>query len=117
VGDAADFFDPFTGDGIYSALRGAELVAETALPALAQPGTLTTERLSGYRRLRRRAFAGKWLLERMIGYAMYFPRLFERGVAHLGRRDPMAHTLVGAAGGFVPAREVLNPIFLARMVL
>ena len=29
VGDAADFFDPFTGEGIYSALRGAELLAET----------------------------------------------------------------------------------------
>src|SRR6185437_8190195 len=24
VGDAADFFDPFTGQGIYSALRGGE---------------------------------------------------------------------------------------------
>jgi hypothetical protein len=29
----------------------------------------------------------------------------------------MAHTLIGVAGGFVPAREVLNPLFLARMVL
>jgi len=36
VGDAADFFDPATGDGIYSALRGAELVAETAAAALSQ---------------------------------------------------------------------------------
>ena len=29
VGDAADFFDPFTGEGICTALRGAELAAET----------------------------------------------------------------------------------------
>jgi hypothetical protein len=29
----------------------------------------------------------------------------------------MAHTIIGLAGGFVPAREVLNPVFLARMVL
>jgi hypothetical protein len=29
----------------------------------------------------------------------------------------MAHTAIGVAGGFVPIREVLNPIFLARMVL
>jgi len=35
VGDAADFFDPFTGQGIYSALRGAELAAECLIPALA----------------------------------------------------------------------------------
>ena len=38
VGDAADFFDPFTGEGIYSALRGAELLAEAAVVALGRPG-------------------------------------------------------------------------------
>jgi flavin-dependent dehydrogenase len=116
VGDAADFYDPVTGDGIYSALRGAELVAETAVPALSRPGPLTADRLAPYRRMRRRVFAGKWVVERMISYALSFPRIFEHGVARLGRRDDMAHTLVGVAGGFVPARAVLNPMFLARMV-
>jgi hypothetical protein len=48
---------------------------------------------------------------------MYFPRLFERGVTRIGRRDGMADTLIGAAGGFVPVREVLNPRFLARMIV
>src|SRR6185436_765787 len=28
VGDAADFFDPFTGEGIYAALRGGEILAD-----------------------------------------------------------------------------------------
>ena len=44
VGDAADFFDPFTGEGIYSALRGAELLAEAAAAALAAPGTVSAGR-------------------------------------------------------------------------
>jgi hypothetical protein len=57
------------------------------------------------------------MVERMIGLALGFPGFFERGVARLGRRQSMAHTLIGVAGGFVPAREVLNPLFLARMVL
>ena len=39
VGDAADFFDPATGDGIYCALRGAELVAETVADGIAAAGT------------------------------------------------------------------------------
>jgi flavin-dependent dehydrogenase len=117
VGDAADFFDPFSGDGIHAALRGAELVAETVVPALARPGPLTLDRLVEYRRMRRRVFAGKWVVERLIGRALGFPRIFERGVARIGRRDGMAHTLIGVAGGFVPAREVLNPLFLARAVL
>ncbi len=117
VGDAADFFDPFTGDGIYSALRGAELVAETAIVALSRPGPVTARSLAGYPRSRMKVFAGKWLMERATGYAMHFPRLFDHAVARLGRREDMAHTVIGVAGGFVPARAVLNPVFLARMVL
>jgi flavin-dependent dehydrogenase len=117
VGDAADFFDPVTGDGIYSALRGAEVASETAIEALGRPGTLTLDRLSQYLRLRRRVFAGKWMVERMIGYTIEFPRFLERIVTRAGRRDSLAHTIIGVAGGFVPAHEVLNPIFLARMVL
>jgi flavin-dependent dehydrogenase len=117
VGDAADFFDPFTGEGIYSALRGAELLAEAAVVALGRPGPVTAADLGGYRRTRRRAFAGKWAVERLIGYGMLFPALFDRAVARLGRRAGMADTLIGVTGDFVPARQVLNPLFLARMIL
>jgi flavin-dependent dehydrogenase len=117
VGDAADFFDPFTGEGIFSALRGAELLAETAASALGSPGVVSSAALAPYRRARRRAFLGKWAVERMIGYGMEWPRLFDRAVARLGRRGSMAHTLIGVTGDFVPAVQVLNPIFLARMVL
>ena len=116
LGDAADFFDPFTGEGICSALRGAELAAETVPAALAEPGVVRAARLAPYRTARRRAFAGKWAVERLIGYGMWFPRLFDRAVARLERRG-LADTLIGVTGDFVPARSVLNPWFLARMVL
>jgi flavin-dependent dehydrogenase len=116
VGDAADFFDPFTGEGIYSALRGAELLAETADVALARPGRVTADALAPYRRSRLRAFLGKWAVERLIAYGMLFPDLFDRAVDRLARRG-LAHTLVGVTGDFVPARAVLNPVFLARMLL
>lgn len=102
VGDAADFFDPFTGDGICSALRGAELLEAEVPQALTSPGLVTAARLAGYRAARRRAFAGKWAVERLIGHGMAFPRLFDRAVARLGRRPQTAHNLIG---------------FLARMVL
>jgi flavin-dependent dehydrogenase len=116
VGDAADFFDPFTGDGIYSALRGAELLAEAAGPALSCRGRVTARALGPYRRARRRAFGGKWAVERLIGYGMNFPALFDRAVGRIGRRG-MAHILIGVTADFVPARAVLNPVFLARMLL
>ena len=116
VGDAADFFDPFTGEGIYSALRGAELLADAAGAALARPGRVTGAALAPYRWARLRAFGGKWAVERLIGYGMHFPILFDRAVGRLGRRG-LAHTLVGVTADFVPARAVLNPVFLARMLL
>ncbi|HKU62413.1 MAG TPA: NAD(P)/FAD-dependent oxidoreductase [Gemmatimonadales bacterium] len=116
VGDAADFFDPFTGEGIYSALRGAELLAEAASAALERAGIVRQADLAPYRRARRRAFAGKWAVERLIGYGMLVPRLFDRAVARLERRG-LAHTLIGVTGDFVPARAVLNPSFLARMLV
>ncbi len=117
VGDAADFFDPFTGEGICSALRGAELLAAVAAGALASPGIVTGARLAGYGRARRHAFAGKWAVERLIGYGMELPALFDHAVGRIGRRAGMADTLVGVTGDFVPARRVLSPLFLARMLV
>src|SRR5438552_1515825 len=49
VGDAAGFFDPFTGEGIYAALRGAELAVETAVGAL-RAGDCSRRALAAYGR-------------------------------------------------------------------
>jgi flavin-dependent dehydrogenase len=117
VGDAADFFDPFTGEGIYRALLGAELAASTILEALAKSGPVSAESLRPYAEARRRAFAGTWSVERLIGYGMLWPGLFNRAVGLLGRRPGMADTLIGVTGDCLPASSVLNPLFLARMIV
>jgi flavin-dependent dehydrogenase len=115
AGDAADFFDPFTGEGICAALRGAELIEQTMGPALTGETTLDAG-LGSYRRARRRAFAGKWAVERLIGYAMLVPGLFDRAVERLERRG-LSHTLIGVTGDYLPARHVLNPKFLSQVML
>jgi flavin-dependent dehydrogenase len=117
VGDAADFFDPFTGEGVFSALRGAELAASVGRHALTVPGPVLVEHLWPYKRARRKAFLGKWAVERLIGYGMLAPALFDRAVSRLGSRGSMAHTLIGVTADFVPATRVLNPLFLSRMML
>jgi menaquinone-9 beta-reductase len=119
VGDAADFFDPFTGQGLYSALRGAELAAGTILRALAAGGRgpVPAGLLQPYAAARRRAFAGKWLVERLIGFGVGWPWLARRVVHRLARRPDLADLLVGATGNFVPAPAVLAPATLAQLVL
>jgi flavin-dependent dehydrogenase len=117
VGDAADFFDPFTGEGIYSALRGAELASETVHQALTLDcDILPASGLRSYQVARRKAFLGKWAVERLVGYGMLAPALFSRAVRKLEDRG-LAHTFVGVTADVLPARMVLNPWFLARMVL
>ena len=117
VGDAADFFDPFTGEGIYCALRGAELLSAAVLDGVDRKGPRHRAGAGGVSsRSAGAPSPGKWAVERLVGYAMEFPRLFDRAVGRLDRRG-MAHTFIGVTGDFVPARAVLNPLFLARMVL
>lgn len=106
VGDAADFFDPFTGQGIYSALRGAELAASAILH----------DDLAAYAGARRAEFRGKWLLERTIALAVGWPALIERVVGRLARRSDLADLLVRATGNCVPARAVLNLAVLSRLL-
>ena len=118
VGDAADFFDPFTGEGIYAALRGAEMLAPHILAALGATASRDADAaLRAYDRERCHEFRGKWAVERIIGAAVSFPALMNVAARSLEVRPEMAHTMVGVTGDFVPAREVLRPAYLARLVM
>ena len=116
IGDAAEFFDPFTGEGIYRALRGAELAIAVAAPALRSNGVVSEEALRPYLIARRTAFAGHQLVERMIGWLMYAPALFDRAVRQLERHG-LADQLIGVTGDVLPARAALNPGFLIRTLI
>ena len=106
VGDAADFFDPFTGDGIRSAVVGARLLSGVLDRLLAEARAITHEHLREYRLARRREFLGKWIFERVLGHAMRWPALFDASMARLHRAHLDA-MLVGVAGGFVPAGRLM----------
>ena len=116
VGDAADFFDPFTGEGIYAALRGGELLAPFALAMLgAKTARAADDELRRYERSRRREFRGKWMVERLIGSAVAFAPAINYFARTLEARKDMADLLVGVTGDFVPAREVLRPAYLLNL--
>jgi geranylgeranyl reductase family protein len=117
VGDAADFFDPFTGEGIYAALRGGELVAPFICEALRGASAGESRILGGYEDSRRREFGGKWKLERIVGMAIAYPYFLNNASKALSRRKDMADLLIGVAGDFVPASLVLNPRFLFNLFI
>jgi len=120
VGDAADFLDPFTGEGVYAALRGGELAAPYIYDAVRGTGSPAGRRsdaaLAAYDRCRRREFGGKWAVERLVAVAVAVPALMDRVARALARRQDMADLFVGVAGDFVPPRQVLRPSYLLRLV-
>jgi flavin-dependent dehydrogenase len=117
VGDAADFFDPFTGEGIYAALRGGEMLAAHLLAAGdAADRAAVDGALRAYDRARREEFGGKWIVERLIGGAVASCFLMNRAARALAARRDLADLLVGVTGDFVPAREVLRPTFVLRLL-
>ncbi len=115
VGDAASFLDPFTGEGIYEALRAARLAAPVASAAL-RSGEVSADLLEPYRRARRRVFTAKrqvcWIVQGFINA----PPLMNYITPRLDARDDLGMTLSGVLGNFTPATRALSPIFLARLL-
>ena len=109
VGDAAGFIDPFTGEGIYRALRSAR----AAVGALAAGEDGAHER---YLAARRRAFAAKdaltWVVQGMLASGPMMGYALRR----LASRPALAEELGSALGDCRPASDVLSPAYLARVL-
>jgi flavin-dependent dehydrogenase len=116
VGDAAGFYDPFTGEGIGMALRGAELAAEVLARALGA-GDVTRRALAPYAAARRAAFRDRLRLDRLLQSVLRRPRLADWAARRLDRDRRLADLLAEVAGDTVEARAVLGPGFMARLLL
>lgn len=113
VGDAAGFYDPFTGEGVTLALRSAELAAGVADAALRSG---RTGDLRAYDRARHAATRDKFRLNRLIQRIVDWPPLANAVARRLARRADLADQLVGIAGDFIPARSALGPRFLWELL-
>lgn len=115
VGDAAGYYDPFTGEGIYRALRGAHLAAPVIHDAL-RAGDVRATRLSAYEYALRQDLRGRHLVEQVIQLAVSVPPLLEHFVHVLARHKRMADTIIGVTGDFLPPTAVLRPSYILRLV-
>jgi flavin-dependent dehydrogenase len=113
VGDAAGFYDPFTGEGLYTALRSAELLADTATTAL-RVGDCGADALAAYTDARHALFAAKERLTHVLQVVIRHRRLANLAARVLARRPAVLDLLLGVLGDFVPAGALLDPRWLRR---
>ncbi|HET6230594.1 MAG TPA: NAD(P)/FAD-dependent oxidoreductase [Longimicrobiaceae bacterium] len=115
VGDAAGYYDPFTGQGIFRALRGAELAARTADAAL-RAGDTSAAALAPYERARRRAFASGERMQHVVEAFVSRPPLLRAVAIRFARHPALADALIRVTGDVAPARSLLRPSILARLL-
>lgn len=97
VGDAAGFFDPFTGEGIAAALQGAELAAEIGEAALAGRASL-----HDYGRAHRALVRRKFLFNRAVQALITRETVANLAARMLQTLPAAADALVGVAGDLFP---------------
>ena len=115
IGDAAGFFDPFTGQGIYLALHSAVLAAAVAHRAL-HSGDLSARHLRSYVLAHQQAFRDKYRLSALIQLGLRVPWLANHVIDRLARRPTLADTVVGVAGDFLSPKMVLSWRFALQVL-
>ncbi len=116
LGDAAGFYDPFTGQGVTFALLTARLAAGVAHAAL-EEGDLSEARLAEYSRRRRALIGPRVGVQAAIQEVLARPWLARRVLGRLHRRPETTRALIGVIADVAPVSGLLNPKFLARLVL
>jgi menaquinone-9 beta-reductase len=111
VGDAAGYFDPFTGQGIYQALAGARFLADEAIAALrVDEGVMPA--LLHYQARHRALVRGSRLVQRMVDAILSRPGLADFAIRRLAAAPPARNALLAVTGDLAPARSVFAPATL-----
>ena len=115
VGDAAGYYDPLTGQGIYRALRSAELAAEAIDRALQDPDR-AARKLSRYARSVRQAFRPGRSLQRAVEAALSTARSRRLVLSRLAGSPQAAGALIAVTGDARPVSSLLRPRFVGAFL-
>ncbi|MBX6362490.1 MAG: FAD-dependent monooxygenase [Gemmatimonadetes bacterium] len=107
VGDAAGYYDPFTGQGIFQALATAEIAAEEARRCLHE--SAAPPLLRRYAARRRRLLRGPRALQHAIEAVLARPALSDVAVRRIAHAPRFADALVAVTGDLAPVRTLLRP--------
>lgn len=104
VGDAAGYYDPLTGQGIYRALWTARLAAQAVLDRLDR----APDAEGAYDTRVRRALAGPRRIQKVVERVVS-GRLLRPVIHVLASRPSAADTLIGVTGDVLRPRSLLRP--------
>lgn len=115
AGDAAGFLNPFTGQGVMLALRGARRAAAAILESL--PSTSAeAEALKKYELARREELTRRGRLAAFVDLLVHVPVLARRAAERLERSPELAATLVDALMDSSDRHAVIRPAMLRRLL-
>jgi menaquinone-9 beta-reductase len=116
VGDAAGYYDPFTGQGMYQALAGAEQLAAVADSALRR-GDTSARALRRWHARRRDLARGPRLVQHTIEAVLARPWLASRAIARIGRARRFADAIIAVTGDTAAPRHLVSPHALMSLLL
>ncbi len=117
IGDAAGFYDPFTGEGVGHALCGAQLAASEIVSTIAEgDGGLTEARLARFDHHQRNAVRGRQRLSVALQAVIRRPRAANAVARLLRRRQSLANLLLGIIGDLAPPHALLSPPALLNLL-
>lgn len=105
VGDAAGFFDPFTGEGVHRALRGAEIATDAIEHALKRADAMPV----GYDQAREETFRDKENVCRLVQLFLSTGPTFDYVSSRIAERPEVNKLLAGVLGDYEPAGPALRP--------
>jgi flavin-dependent dehydrogenase len=109
IGDAAGFYDPFTGEGVGHALYSAKLAAHAIASALADGnGGLTEAHIKWFDDEQRKALASRERLGAALQAVIRHPGAANAVARLLRRRQPLADLLLGVIGDLLPPRTLFS---------
>ncbi len=108
AGDAAGFYDPFTGEGINMALESARLAAQTIHRAIAAR-CVSRRFLSRYDALRAASLRNRYRLQSVIQLVVGCPRLMESAAKRLQTGERFANRLLEVVGGLRRPGDLFIP--------
>lgn len=107
VGDAATFINPFTGEGVFFALRGAQLAAEATDRAL-QAGDVSRHCLQAYDLARRRELLPRYRLCDLVQRVVHSPALLAWASERLRRSSSLTDVLLSTVGDVASPHNLLS---------